>query len=65
MIVYNFELFVLFFLGAYPATWNSLNGQVSFLLNTFGFVLAAKVILRYNVQLFYILKHYCSLLLKR
>lgn len=37
MIVYKFELFVLFFPGAYPATCNSLDCLVSFLLNTLGF----------------------------
>lgn len=64
MIVYDFELFV-FVLGAYPAPWNSLNCLLSFLLNTFGFVLSAEVILRFNRQLLFILKHYCCLLLKR
>lgn len=37
MIVYKFELFVLFFPGACPATFNSLDCLGSFLLNTLGF----------------------------
>lgn len=51
MIVYNFDVFVLFFPGAYPASWNSVDCSVSFLLNAFGLVLSANVILRYKKQL--------------
>lgn len=63
MIVHNFELFLLFFPGAYPATCNSLD-CLFFLFNPFSFVPSGKVILRYRRQWLHILLHYCCLVHK-